>query len=808
MNYSKFRFTLDIHKHQSQVSVPVMRGDTAVQLYIALTDGGLPYTIGESCFAIVIGNKPDGSTFRHPCIIEGGGTIIRYDFQPDTSELSGAILTEVRLYGTNGILTAPCFTIVVDERIPHYDGDVTAESISALDQIFLNEAVRVAAENERAKADKARWEYFASLYYPALDEMITIQDSLISLPALYKLNDDGESYTCIGGLDVEKIVIPATINDKPVTAVAQYAFKNYDKLRSITLPETIETIGAAAFEGCHDLANIYAPWHKGTVADAPWGATNAILLYSSTEGLAYSISEDGMQATCTGIGTATDTEIVIANTYNGVPVTSVGETAFSGRRTLTSITLPESIESVGTTAFQGCTALADIYAPWFEGKIANAPWGATSATIHYNKGTGDLSEDEKTESVDIVQTTGDSETAVMSQKAVTDALGEIRDKGTLSRNLFNKDTVTSGAYIYPGSGAITSSVLHCYSDLIPIEKGKTYTFIGDFATFGVNSGKWLASYDSNGNFIGAIKGTSTGATVDGTTKTTICNITIPDSDGNDWAFVRTSLRLVYLDTHMFVEGTDYPTKYIPFGFTTTLNEGIHLKEIHTKRLDCLYGKKLSCNGDSICAGAGASGGYATIIGDMYNMTVQNIGVNGGTITAEVYKSDGVTARHWICRTIENMDADADYAIVEGGVNDSSLAVPLGAITSDYGDTLDDSTFYGAFESMLKQLLIRFAGKKIGYIAVHQMSLNFRASNEKETSYYWAAKLCCEKWGVPFLDLNTTVPPFGLIRNTTSQAELYANTRELYTYNADGWHPNEEGYKKYYVPKIVAWLKTL
>lgn len=281
MNYSKFRFTLDTHKHQSQVSVPVMRGDTAVQLYIALTDGGLPYTIGNSCFAIIIGNKPDGNTFRHPCIIEGGGTIIRYDFQPGTSDLSGAVLCEVRLYGTNGILTAPCFTMVVDERIPHYDETVPADAITALDQVFLNEAVRVAAENERAKADKARWEYFASLYYPALDGIIALQDGLIGMHALYKLNEDGESYTCIGGLNIEEIVIADYVNDKPVTAIALNAFKNYDKLRKITIPESIRTIDEGTFEGCTILTDIYVTWSEGEVANAPWGATNATIHYNS-----------------------------------------------------------------------------------------------------------------------------------------------------------------------------------------------------------------------------------------------------------------------------------------------------------------------------------------------------------------------------------------------------------------------------------------------------------------------------------------------------------------------------------------------
>lgn len=219
----------------------------------------------------------------------------------------------------------------------------------------------------------------------------------------------------------------------------------------------------------------------------------------------------------------------------------------------------------------------------------------------------------------------------------------------------------------------------------------------------------------------------------------------------------------------------------------------------------LYGKKITLNGDSICYGAGATGGYGKIIADTYGMTLQNIAVSGGTIAAETYKD--TTPRYWICRTINNMDEDADYAIVEGGVNDaaSGVNVPLGTLSTGYSATLNDTTFYGAFESMCKQLITRFAGKKVGYIAVHKMIDNFNSTKDETTSYYWAAKKCCEKWGIPFLDLNTTVPPFGYFKS--SDTDLYP-LREAYTLNADGWHPNEEGYKKYYVPKITAWLESL
>lgn len=370
MNYSKFRFTLDTHKHQSQVSVPIMRGDTAVQLYITLTDGGQPYTIGQSCFAILIGNKPDGTTFRHPCIIEGGGTIIRYDFQPDTSDLSGAVLCEVRLYGTNGILTAPCFTMVVDERIPHYDENISAEVISAHDRVFLNEVARVAAENERVKADKGRWEYLASLYYPALDGIIALQDGLISMGTLYHLNEDGKSYTCVGGLNIEAIEIADAVGDKPVTAIAPFAFKNYDKLRKVTIPANIKELGDGAFSGCTALEEIY--FNATAMNDI---FTEAERKYITENGTywQYPFYEVGIatKGTHLYIGenvtripgmlfqfwTVDDSKIsnLTAITFLGnSKCEEIAQRAFYSNFDISELILPDSVKTVGIHAFRKC----------------------------------------------------------------------------------------------------------------------------------------------------------------------------------------------------------------------------------------------------------------------------------------------------------------------------------------------------------------------------------------------------------------------------------------------------------------------
>lgn len=39
---------------------------------------------------------------------------------------------------------------------------------------------------------------------------------------------------------------------------------------------------------------------------------------------------------------------------------------------------------IADNAFRGCSGITDIYVPWSEGEVANAPWEATNATIHYD----------------------------------------------------------------------------------------------------------------------------------------------------------------------------------------------------------------------------------------------------------------------------------------------------------------------------------------------------------------------------------------------------------------------------------------
>jgi hypothetical protein len=78
--------------------------------------------------------------------------------------------------------------------------------------------------------------------------------------------------------------------------------------------------------------------------------------YYST-GLAYKLDDEGTYYTVTGIGTCTDTELVIPNRYDGRPVRNIGSLAFNGCSNITSIVIPNSVTSISSLAFSNCTGL-------------------------------------------------------------------------------------------------------------------------------------------------------------------------------------------------------------------------------------------------------------------------------------------------------------------------------------------------------------------------------------------------------------------------------------------------------------------
>ena len=65
--------------------------------------------------------------------------------------------------------------------------------------------------------------------------------------------------------------------------------------------------------------------------------------------------------TITGCNLFSDESIVIPEEINGVKVTAIGQGAFQSKKSLASVTIPDSITSIGLMAFHGCPNLISVF---------------------------------------------------------------------------------------------------------------------------------------------------------------------------------------------------------------------------------------------------------------------------------------------------------------------------------------------------------------------------------------------------------------------------------------------------------------
>ena len=93
-----------------------------------------------------------------------------------------------------------------------------------------------------------------------------------------------------------------------------------------------------------------------TLEEAKDYADKKIANLIPTEGLVYELNSTGEHYGCSGIGTATEKDIVIASEYNGVPVKYVAGYAFK-ESDITSVTIPSSVVDIATNAFENCKSL-------------------------------------------------------------------------------------------------------------------------------------------------------------------------------------------------------------------------------------------------------------------------------------------------------------------------------------------------------------------------------------------------------------------------------------------------------------------
>ncbi len=141
-----------------------------------------------------------------------------------------------------------------------------------------------------------------------------------------------------------------TIPDS-VTSIGDSAFDSCTGLTSITIPDNVTSIGEKAFYYCTGLTSITIPEGVTNIGNAAFSGCTGLTSITIPEGVT-SIANN-VFSNCTGL-----TSVTISDS-----LTSIGNSAFSGCTGLTSITIPDGVTSIGGYAFKNCSGLRSIIIP-------------------------------------------------------------------------------------------------------------------------------------------------------------------------------------------------------------------------------------------------------------------------------------------------------------------------------------------------------------------------------------------------------------------------------------------------------------
>ena len=177
----------------------------------------------------------------------------------------------------------------------------------------------------------------------------------------YELSVD-ETYYIVKGVKTKtctEAVIPSTYNEKPVEEIRVGAFWNCEFLASITIPDSVRSIGANAFGSCRALTGIYitdiAAWcnfkFDFTENNPLYYAHN---LYLNNELVTDLVIPDRVKSISNYAFYNCDS---LTSVTIGKNVQSIGIWAFGCCHSLSSITISDSVTSVGRSAFSACPSL-------------------------------------------------------------------------------------------------------------------------------------------------------------------------------------------------------------------------------------------------------------------------------------------------------------------------------------------------------------------------------------------------------------------------------------------------------------------
>ena len=244
-------------------------------------------------------------------------------------------------------------------------------SLSARD--FKYEGITYTVIDEKAKTVKTKGGKKSVVYDNVYEAGNTVTGELI-IPS--KVNDGTNFYivTEIGEYGFCKNAVTSVTIPNSVTSIGQYAFANCSSLASVSIPNSVTSIGEYAFYNCSSLASVSIPSSVTSIGDSAFAhcySLASVSIPSSvtsiggyTFGSCSSLTSVSIPSSVTSIGKyaffycSSLASVSIPNS-----VTSIGESTFSGCRSLASVSIPSSVTSIGESTFSGCSSLASVSIP-------------------------------------------------------------------------------------------------------------------------------------------------------------------------------------------------------------------------------------------------------------------------------------------------------------------------------------------------------------------------------------------------------------------------------------------------------------
>jgi len=174
-----------------------------------------------------------------------------------------------------------------------------------------------------------------------------------------------------------EITIPANLDGStPLTAIAANCFKDAEGAKItkvLSMPATITTIGANAFQSCVLLTSVVIGTGVTTIGGYAFASCTALTSVTvpnnvtSLGAYAFNTCSSLTSATIgngvTSVGEGTFRYSALTSITLGTGITSIGVNAFNGLTGLTSVTLPTGLVTIGGRVFESCSGLTAMIIP-------------------------------------------------------------------------------------------------------------------------------------------------------------------------------------------------------------------------------------------------------------------------------------------------------------------------------------------------------------------------------------------------------------------------------------------------------------